>query len=163
MKVAEETGMSEEYVKENEQKRDVLAAFNNGYYFENNNSDELFIKESELIKKVGTKEACVIVGRCADYILNNKKNVLKVFIYNSEEDKIKRATKYYGMNKKNAEKEIEKINKLRANHYKYYTGREWRNFENYDLCINSDKIGVEKAAELIVETINSKQKVEVTN
>lgn len=163
MKVAEETGMSEEYVKENEQKRDVLAAFNNGYYFENNNSDELFIKESELIKKVGTKEACVIVGRCADYILNNKKNVLKVFIYNSKEDKIKRATKYYGMNKKNAEKEIEKINKLRANHYKYYTGREWRNFENYDLCINSDKIGVEKAAELIVEIINSKQKVEVTN
>ena len=67
------------------------------------------------------------------------------------------------MNKKNAEKEIEKINKLRANHYKYYTGREWRNFENYDLCINSDKIGVEKAAELIVEIINSKQKVEVTN
>ena len=163
MKVAEETGMSEEYVKENEQKRDVLAAFNNGYYFENNNSDELFIKESELIKKVGTKEACVIVGRCADYILNNKKNVLKVFIYNSKEDKIKRATKYYGMNKKNAEKEIEKINKLRANHYKYYTGREWRNFENYDLCINSDKIGVEKAAELIVEIINSEQKVEVTN
>lgn len=163
MKVAEETGMSEEYVKENEQKRDVLAAFNNGYYFENNNSDELFIKESELIKKVASKEACVIVGRCADYILNNKKNVLKVFIYNSEEDKIKRATKYYGMNKKNAEKEIEKINKLRANHYKYYTGREWRNFENYDLCINSDKIGVEKVAELIVETINSKQKVEVTN
>lgn len=163
MKVAEETGMSEEYVKENEQKRDVLAAFNNGYYFENNNSDELFIKESELIKKVASKEACVIVGRCADYILNNKKNVLKVFIYNNEEDKIKRATKYYGMDKKNAEKEIEKINKLRANHYKYYTGREWRNFENYDLCINSDKIGVEKAAELIVETINSKQKVEVTN
>ncbi len=163
MKVAEETGMSEEYVKENEQKRDVLAAFNNGYYFENNNSDELFIKESELIKKVASKEACVIVGRCADYILNNKKNVLKVFIYNSEEDKIKRATKYYGMDKKNAEKEIEKINKLRANHYKYYTGREWRNFENYDLCINSDKIGVEKVAELIVETINSKQKVEVTN
>ena len=73
-------------------------------------------------------------------------------------DKIKRATKYYGINKAKAEKEIEKINKQRENHYKYYTGKEWRDFTNYDVCINSDALGVEKTAEVICELVNEKEK-----
>ena len=67
------------------------------------------------------------------------------------EDKIKRATKYYGRNKKTAKKEIEEINKLRANHYKYYTEKVWNDTNNYDICINSDALGVEKSADLICE------------
>ena len=151
MKLAEETGLSEEYIQENEQKRDTLAVLNNGYYSEANNSDELFIKESEFIKDVADKEACVIVGRCADYILKDRKNVLKVFIYSDMEDKINRAVKYYNMDRNKAEKEISKIDKLRGNHYRYYTGKDWKDYSNYDICINSDKIGVEKAADLIIE------------
>jgi cytidylate kinase len=65
------------------------------------------------------------------------------------DSKIKRATEFYGLSKANAEKEIKRIDKLRANHYKYYTEKEWKNFANYDVCINSDVIGVEKAAEMI--------------
>lgn len=151
IKVAEETGLSEQYIKENEQKRNVLDVLNNGYYSDMNNSDELFVKESELIKEVSAKEPCVIVGRCADQILKDNKNVLKVFIYSNMEDKINRAVKYYGMDKKKAEKEISRIDKLRGNHYKYYTGKEWKDFSNYDICINSDKLGVEKAADLIID------------
>lgn len=151
MKVAEETGLSEQYIKENEQKRNVLDVLNNGYYSDLNNSDELFVKEAELIKDVSSKEPCVIVGRCADQILKDNKNVLKVFIYSDMEDKINRAVKYYGMDKKKAEKEISRIDKLRGNHYKYYTGKEWKNFSNYDICINSDKVGVEKAADIIID------------
>ena len=102
--IAEETGLSEEYIKENEQKRENLSILNNGYYFGLNNADELFIKESKLIKKVADEESCVIVGRCADYILRNREDVLKIFVYSNMENKIERATKFYGLNKESAKK-----------------------------------------------------------
>ena len=155
-KVAKETGLSEEYIENNEQKRDALASLNNGYYSGLNNSDELFIKESELIKEAADKESCVIVGRCADFILAGRENVINVFVYSDMEDKINRATTYYGMDKSKAEKEIKRIDKLRANHYKYYTEKEWNNHSNYDICINSDAFGVEKSADLICELVESK-------
>ena len=155
-KIAKETGLSEEYIKNNEQKRDALANLNNGYYFGLNNADELFIKESEIIKDVASKESCVIVGRCADFILKDNKNVLKIFVYSNMKDKISRATKYYGMNEETAEKEISRIDKLRANHYKYYTGNTWKDFTNYDICINSDALGVEKSADFIASIIKEK-------
>ena len=149
LKMAEDTGLSAKYIEDNEQKRNILDNFNNGYYYGFNNSDELFIKESELIKEIANKESCVIIGRCADFILKDRKNVLKVFVSSSMDDKIKRATSFYGLDKSKAEKEINRINKLRANHYKYYTEKEWNNPSNYDICINSDAIGIENAVELI--------------
>lgn len=148
-KMAEDTGLSAKYIEDNEQKRNILDNFNNGYYYGLNNSDELFIKESELIKEIANKESCVIIGRCADFILKDRDNVLKIFVSSSMDDKIKRATSFYGLNKSKAEKEISRINKLRANHYKYYTDKEWNNPSNYDICINSDAIGIEEAVELI--------------
>ena len=150
-KMAEETGLSAEYIKNNEQKRDILDSFNNGYYSGLNNADELFIKESEMIKNVAQNESCVIVGRCADSILKDNENILKIFINSSMSNKIKRATEFYGMNKEKAEKEINRINKLRANHYKYYTEKDWRDPSNYDICINSDAIGIDNAVNLICE------------
>ena len=155
-KLAKETGFSEEYIESNEQKRNVLDVFNSGYYAGLNNSDELFIKEAELIKEVSNKESCVIIGRCADFILKDKENVFKVFVYSNTENKIKRATKIYGLNEEKAKKEIKRIDKLRANHYKYYTEREWKDNSNYDICINSDTLGVEKSADLICEIIEKK-------
>ena len=155
-KLAEETGLSSEYIENNEQKRGALETLNKGYYSGLSNSDELFIKESELIKKVASENSCVIVGRCADFILKENKNVFKVFVYSNMENKIKRTTNIYGLDKNKAEKEINRINKLRANHYKYYTEKDWNNPENYDICINSDSLGVEKAADLICEMIKEK-------
>ena len=151
-KLSETTGLSTEYIEKHEQKTSILDNLNNGYYYNLNNNDELFIKESNLIKELA-KEPCVIIGRCADYILKNKKNIIKIFIYSNMEDKIKRATKYYKIDKNKAEKEINKINKLRSNHYKHYTNQEWNNPENYDLCINSDTLGVEETANLICKLI----------
>ena len=158
VKLAEETGLSEEYIEDNEQKRSPLEILNNGYYAGLNNSDDLFIKESELIKEVANNESCVIIGRCADFILKDKENILKVFVTSSMEDKIARATTYYGLDKEKAKKEIGRINKLRANHYKYYTENDWKDSSNYDICINSDAIGVENAANLICEIIAEKEK-----
>ncbi|CCY71280.1 putative uncharacterized protein [Clostridium sp. CAG:921] len=153
-KMSKDTGLSEDYIEDNEQKRSVLDVFNNGYYATLNNADELFIKESEFIKDVASKESCIIIGRCADFILKDNKNMLKVFVNNSMENKIKRAVEFYNIDKSSAEKEISRINKLRANHYKYYTEKEWRDPANYDICINSDAIGVERAAELICDIVN---------
>lgn len=148
-KMAKNTGLSEEYIEDNEQKRNLFDNFNSGYYIGLNNDDELFIKESELIKELSTKDSCVIVGRCADFVLKDNKNILKVFISSSMNNKIKRATEFYGMNKDKAEKEVLKINKLRANHYKHYTERDWKEPSNYDICINSDAIGIDNAVDLI--------------
>lgn len=155
-KMAQTTGLDEEYIENNEQKRNILDSLAGGYYAGLNNADELFIQESQMIKKIAHEESCVIVGRCADFILKDQKDVFKVFIYSNMKDKIKRANKYYGIKKEKAEKEINKINKLRANHYKHYTSRDWKNPENYDLCINSDILGVEKTAEVICELINKR-------
>ena len=152
-KLAAETGLSEEYIESNEQKRNALEIFNSGYYAGLNNSDELFIKESELIKDIAEKESCVIIGRCADFILKDRKDTVKVFIYSSTENKLKRVTQIYGIEKSKAEKEIKRKNKLRSNHYKFYTGQEWNDNVNYDICINSDELGVEKAAELICKMV----------
>jgi putative MATE family efflux protein len=156
-KVAQETGFSEEYIENTEQKRDILSSLNNGYYFGLNNADELFIKETELIKRLASEESCVIIGRCADFILKDNVNVVNVFVYSNMENKIKRATEIYGLDKLQAEKQIKQIDKLRSNHYKHYTGRDWNNSSNYDICINSDSLGVEKSAELICNVVKEKE------
>ena len=152
-KLAEKTGLTEEYIENNEEKRDVLSILDKGFYSGLTNADELFIQEAEFIKDIASKESCVIIGRCADFILKDNKDVLKVFVSGTMEDKIKRVTEFYGIDKKYAEKEIHKINKLRANHYKYYTGKDWLDASNYDVCINSDLYGVEKTADIICNLI----------
>lgn len=156
-KLAEETGLTEEYIENNEESKELLDALNNGYSGVPN-ADELFIKESELIKKLAEEDSCVIIGRCADFVLKEKENVLKIFIYSDMEGKIARAKEYYGLDTEKAKKEIKRINKLRANHYKYYTDRVWDEHLNYDLSINSDCLGVERTAEIICSLVKEKEK-----
>lgn len=144
---AKESGLSEQYIEEIDQKKKSAT-------YINNNDDRLFIAEKEVINNLA-KNSCVIVGRCADYILKDNKDSVKIFLYSDSKSKENRAIKYYGLDEKNALKEIEKINKERAKHYKFYTDREWRNFDNYDFAFNVDKYGVEKTADNIVEIIKS--------
>lgn len=98
---------------------------------------------------------CYNRKRCSDFILKDRKNIVNIFIYSEMEEKIKRATKIYGLKKENSTKEIERIDKLRANHYKYYTGNNWGDKSNYDICLNSDKLGVEKTADIICDIIKA--------
>jgi putative MATE family efflux protein len=154
-RVAKESGLTKEYIENNEQQKNDLANFNNGYYVGLTNADELYLAESKVIKEIADKESCVIIGRCANFTLKEYKNVFKIFIYSDMKNKIERATKFYGLDPEKAEKEINKINKLRANHYRYYTESEWNSSESYDLCINSDLLGVEKTADLICNIIKN--------
>ena len=139
---AKQSGLSETYIEEIEQKKKSAN-------YANNNDDRLFIAEQKVIETLAEKSSCVIVGWCADYILRNNKDALKVFLYSDSNSKEERAVKYYGFKKENALKEINKINKERAKHYKFYTNREWKDFNNYDFMINVDRYGVEKTAENI--------------
>lgn len=142
---AKESGLSEEYVKMIDEKKKSAS-------YTNNNDDRLFIAEQKVIEKLA-KSSCVIVGRCADYILKDNKDAIKIFLYSDSKSKEKRAIKYYGLNSKTALRKIDKINKERSKHYKFYTNREWKDFSNYDLSFNVDKYGVEKTAENIINII----------
>ncbi len=144
--ISKKSGLSKEYVEENSQK---LASFK----YIDNNDDRIFIAEEKVIKDLANKESCVIVGRCADYILKDNKDTIKVFLYSSSQDKVKRAVKYYNLEEDKALKEINKINNERAKHYKYYTNRDWYDFANYDIALNVDYLGVEKTAELLEQVI----------
>lgn len=142
---AKESGLSEEYVKMTDEKKKSAS-------YTNNNDDRLFIAEQKVIEKLA-KSSCVIVGRCADYILKDNKDAIKIFLYSDSKSKEKRAIKYYGLNSKTALRKIDKINKERSKHYKFYTNREWKDFSNYDLSFNVDKYGVENTAENIINII----------
>lgn len=144
--ISKKSGLSKEYVEANNQK---LASFK----YIDNNDDRIFIAEEKVIKDLAMKESCVIVGRCADYILKDNKDTIKVFLYSSSQDKVKRAVKYYNLEEEKALKEINKINSERAKHYKYYTNRDWYDFANYDIALNVDYLGVEKTAELLEQVI----------
>lgn len=150
--VSKEAGLSEDFIEANEQKRQWGSSLN-PYY---NNDDKLFAAESKAIKEIAEKESCVIIGRCADYILKDEENIVKIFIYSNENDKIHRAVKYYNIDEKSASKEINKVNKERAKHYKYYTNQDWGKAENYDFAFNSDYLGVNETSEMIKEIILKK-------
>ena len=148
---AKEYGFNKKYIEQKEEQ-----SVNSGIYY--TNDDKLFESESKVIESLAKKESCVVVGRCADYVLRNRKYVFKIFLYSDMDSKIKRSVKYYGLDKDKAEKEINKINKQRAKHYNHFTNRDWNSFENYDLAINVDKLGVEKTAELLKNIILSEDK-----
>ena len=148
--ISKETGLSKKYIEENEQKKHALGSS------EYNNEDALFVAESKVIKKVA-KSSCVIVGRCADYVLENKKNTYNIFLYSSLDNEVKRAVKYYGLDKFKAEKKISKINKERAKHYKYYTGRNWKEVSNYDMCLNVDELGVKSTVDVIISMVKKEK------
>lgn len=157
-KVSEVTGLSKEYIENYEQKRNSADTINDARVSEElGNEDELFIAESNIIKQLAKENSCVIIGRCADYILKDEKNIVNVFIYNSFDEKVKRTVDIYKLKEKDARKEIKRINKQRANHYKHYTGNEWGKLENYDICINSDFMGVENASELLYDIVRRKK------
>ena len=142
---AKESGLTKEYIESQDEKKTLN--------YQDNNNDLIFLSEQKVVKKLA-KESCVIVGRCANYTLKDNKNVLKVFIYNSEEGKVKRAIKYFGLNKKDALKTVRKVNKDRNKYYKYYTNSDLNDMSNYDLCFNSDKMSVEDIANTIKLIVN---------
>lgn len=118
-------------------------------------NDKLFLIQSDIIKKTAQEGPCVIVGRCADYILQDYKNCLRVFIHADKPFRIARAVETYGIDAKNASDTLAKKDKQRAAYYNFYTNNKWDSLSHYDLVLNSAKFGIEKTAQIIVETIQN--------
>lgn len=121
-------------------------------------ADRLFLVQSEIINKVASEGSCVIVGRCADYILREKYNCVNIFIHASIDYRIERISKEYNLSEFKAKDTITKIDKNRANYYNYYTNEKWSNVQNYHLSIDSSTLGEDGAVELIKEYIKLKEK-----
>lgn len=117
-------------------------------------TQNLFNYQAKIIKGLAEEESCVIVGRCADFILKDYDNVLSVFIHAPHEYCMEQAAKKHSMPSKELEKFIIKTDKHRTDYYKYYTGREWTDARNYDLCLDSSKLGYDRCVEEIISYIN---------
>ncbi len=162
---AEKSGMSPEILKNADEKATPsflysiavgsigMVPFSHGMPYDTPINDKLFVLQSEIIEEEANKYPCVFVGRCADFILRDHPKLVRVFIYASPEKRIERIAKTNEVEKGEAKSLMNKIDKKRANYYNYYTSQKWGRSENYDLMIDTTKIGTEGAAKIIEEYI----------
>lgn len=127
------------------------AIFQSNDYLSN---ESLFRIQSDVIRKVAAEGSCILVGRCADYILREEQHCFNIFISASMEDRIRRAKEYNHTDEKEAAELIRKADKSRASYYNYYTDKIWGAAESYDLCINSSCHGVDKTVDFILAFID---------
>lgn len=113
-------------------------------------TDNLFNYQAKIIRRLAQEESCVIIGRCADYVLKEYDNVLSVFVHAPMDFCIEQASKKHSMSKKEIERHIQKTDKHRAEYYKYHTGCDWTDARNYDLCLDSSKLGFDRCVEEII-------------
>ena len=111
--------------------------------------DNLFNYQAKIIRDLAEKESCVIIGRCADDILKDNPNVCSIFIHADPEFCLARSLERNSMSEREMKRYIEKTDQYRGDYYKYYTGKDWKNASNYDLCLDSGKLGFEKTVEMI--------------
>ncbi len=111
--------------------------------------DRIFLAQSDVIRKVADEGPCVIVGRCADYVLKERENIVNLFVKASMAFRLERVVKEYGEEEKKAADIIIKNDKRRANYYSYHVGEKWTDLNNYDLVIRSDFAGIEQSVKCI--------------
>lgn len=124
----------------------------NSAVFQNNDflsNDSLFQIQSDVIRKVARESSCVIVGRCADYILREDKNCFNIFIHCPHEDRIKRVCQMHNFSEQQAEDLIVKTDKTRASYYNYYTDKSWGAAASYHLTVDSSFLGIDKTVQYI--------------
>ena len=132
--------------------------YNNSSFVDMPISNKVFLAQFDTIKKIADEGPCVIVGRCADYALAERSNVVDLFIYGDEECKIKRIMKLYDLTENKARDMIIKKDKQRQSYYNYYSSKKWGRADSYDLCINSSVLGVEGTVKLIVQYVEDFEK-----
>ena len=148
-KASDLSGISKACLENYDETKESAFSYAQGLYgMDMSLGQKVFLAQFDAIKKIAAQESCVIVGRCADYVLKDNSNVVKVFICAPLEDKIERAVTYYKINPAKAASIISKKNKKRKSYYNFYTDKEWGKPDSYDLCINS-KNGIETAVEAI--------------
>ncbi len=149
-KIAAESGFSEEYVREIEEnsKGRFLSVFSSRAY-SLNNEDIVWKVQCKVISELAQKGPCVIVGRCADYVLRDEADCLKVFIHADMRYRAERIVKVYGETRILAEQRLKEKDKRRAAYHRFYTDRKWGETKNYDITLDSGRLGTEKCVEIL--------------
>lgn len=151
MEIAKESGFQENYVQE-------AGEYASGGFLSNvfshqgsspNNADYLWQIQYRIISELAEKSPCVIVGRCADYILQDKADCLKVFIHADIAFRAERIVKVYGEREGSPEQRIRDKDKRRAAYHRFYTDMKWGHAQNYDLTLNSGTLGIDRCVEII--------------
>ena len=141
-------------LKKNPYKGGVIPPENSDFV----SDDNLFNYQAKVIKELAAQESCVIIGRCADYLLRDDPDVIKLYFCAPKKDCVARVMNQNGLSEKEAERRIEKIDKYRAEYYRYYTGRDWNDARNYNFCLDTTSMSYEKLVEVVTNFIQIYQK-----
>ena len=167
--VAKDSGFCQDLLEEHDERntRNFLFSMMSGtqpmgepgsMYMDMPLNHRIFLAQFDTIRRIAAEGPCVIVGRCADYVLRDQENVLNVFIKADREERIRRIVEYYGADAYRAEEMIKKSDKQRASYYNYYATGTWGDVNNYDLCVDTGALGIMGAVELIADCVEIQQK-----
>ena len=120
------------------------------------NPDNLFRFESEVIRELANEESCILIGRCADFVLESSgfEDFVNLYVYSDLPTKLRRVMEVDGVDTKEALLRVQKINKSRSEYYRYYTGESWDDMNRYDLTINTTKLELDAASELVIKYLS---------
>lgn len=164
-RVAKESGFCEEIIhKEDERPTSSFLynlvmdtysfGYNTSHFVDMPISQKIFLAQFDTIKKLASEGPCIIVGRCADYALEDRSDVVNIFIYANEADKIKYVMEHNNLSEKEAKDMIIKMDKQRQSYYNYYTSKKWGRADTYHLCINSSVLGIDGTVKLIMQFVD---------
>lgn len=159
VKVAEKTGLSQKYIEQVGEGAPHKHQFS--YSFVGRNStgasmgDYMDTIQREVILEAAEKGPCVIIGRCADYILRERTDCLNIFVCGNDKEKTERIMELYKLSETEAKKLMKETNKKRRVHYEYYTEQRWGEACNYSICLNSSDIGYEKCIDIVCNLAES--------
>ena len=160
---AKESGYSEEVLKELDEKpNSLLFALSTGTYprgtgFDYEASmpmnDRLFFLQSSIIRRLAQQGSCVIIGRCADFVLRNNPDAIRVFVQAALPVRVERAVNVYGLSPERAETTVQRIDRQRASYHNFYADYKWGKMENYNLIVDSGFVGLENAVSVIEQYV----------
>ena len=162
---AKESGFSEKFFEQNDEQRGIFRSLfhlhaphigDNNLYNNDFSQESLFKFQSDAIKKAADEGSCVFVGRCADYVLRDRSNMVSVFITASLEFRIQQVMTKEHLDHAAARRFIEQRETTRASYYNYYTGKKWGSAESYDLCIDASILGLQATERLIADFIRKR-------
>ena len=165
---AKESGISEKFFEQNDEKRGIFRSLfhmhashvgDNNMYNNDFSQENLFKFQSDAIMKAADEGSCVFVGRCADYVLRERPNVVSVFISASKRFRIDQIMAKQHLDVPEANKYIKQRESQRASYYNYYTGKKWGSAESYDLCIDSSVLGLQATEKFIADFIRKRFKL----
>jgi cytidylate kinase len=166
---AKESGFCEKFFEQNDEHKGFLKSLFNlhlpyvgdsNFYSNKFSQESLFQFQSDAILKAANESSCVFVGRCADYVLRDNKNLISIFITADIDQRIQQVCKRFLCDRATARKIINNAENDRSSYYNFYTGKKWGNSASYDLCINSSLLGLEETEKFIVEFIKKRFNIE---